>query len=79
MSAVDELRGKQLNAPMLGAQRRVEARIGQLLGEAEKGRPHGNVPCVGHLSRNDRNRFRILARGLERGLPDVEWRSARCR
>ena len=76
------LRGKKLHGPMLGAQRRVEARIGQLLGEAltpsEKGsnggRGHKAIPCVGQLSEikpSDRQRFRVLARGLERGLEPV--------
>lgn len=74
------LRGKELHGPMLGAQRRVEARIGQLLGDAREAqcRPGGALPCeVKGISGTDRQRFRILARGLERGLADDEWRSGR--
>lgn len=74
------LRGRDLAGPMLGAQRRVEARIGQLLGDAHEAqcRPGGALPsAVKGVSPQDRNRFRILARGLEHGLPDYEWRSAR--
>lgn len=73
------LRGKDLNGPMLGAQRRVEARIGQLLGQVPVGRPeNGNSPCAVNLfSSTDRQRFRVLARGLEHGLTDDEWRQAR--
>lgn len=57
-----------MNGPMLGAQRRVEARIGQLLGEAERG-SHRSLPCavMKGIAPNDRSRFRILARGLEKG------------
>lgn len=35
------LRSKELQRPMLGAQRRVEARIGQLLGDGQQGRRDG--------------------------------------
>lgn len=53
---------------MLGAQRRIEARIGQLLGEAEIGcnQHSGAFPRVGRLKHSVRNRFRILARGFGR-------------
>lgn len=74
------LRGRELNGPMLGAQRRVEARIGQLLGSAEVAQRSGKhlpVPRAEQVTRVDRNRFRILARGLEHGLPEDAWRSAR--
>jgi hypothetical protein len=72
------LRGKELNGPMLGAQRRVEARIGQLLGVAQIGNPHGKlISHAREITPTDRQRFRILARGLERGLPDEEWRAGR--
>lgn len=72
------LRGKDLNGPMLGAQRRVEARIGQLLGDNGQGcRNDLTSPCAVKFSSTDRQRFRVLARGLDRGLPDEEWRQAR--
>lgn len=72
------LRGKDLNGPMLGAQRRVEARIGQLLGENGQGsRNDLTSPCTAKFSSTDCRRFRVLARGLEKGLTDDEWRSAR--
>lgn len=74
------LKGKALHGPMLGAQRRVEARIGQLLGDAETAQRSGKalpVPQAEQVSRVDRNRFRILARGLEKGLPDEAWRASR--
>lgn len=71
------LRGKELNGPMLGAQRRVEARIGQLLGEPRVGSPsitHARV--IDEIPRNDRVRFRLLARGFGL-LTDDEWRQSR--
>lgn len=70
------LRGKDLNGPMLGAQRRVEARIGQILGEVPVG-ARSSSPCAVNFSSTDRQRFRVLARGLEHGLTDDEWRNAR--
>lgn len=72
------LRGRDLNGPMRAAQRKVEARIGQLLGMAQVGNPHGKlISHAREISSTDRQRFRILARGLERGLTDEEWRSSR--
>lgn len=72
------LRGKELNGPMLGAQRRVEARIGQLLGEGQVGNPSiTQARVIETIPRQDRNRFRTLARGLERGLAEEEWRQPR--
>jgi hypothetical protein len=76
------LRGKDLNGPMLAAQRKVEARIGQLLGQASNGgdRRSDQFPrAATEISSSDRLRFRILARGLERGLPDEDWRRPRTR
>src|SRR6185437_2487938 len=73
------LRGKRLSAPMLGAQRRVEARIGQLLGERPGHGPGRGQKVTGGSSfipPHDRQRFRILARGFQ-CLSDEEWRSAR--
>jgi hypothetical protein len=72
------LRGKDLNGPMLGAQRRVEARIGQLLGDAEVGNPsitHARV--IGEIPRQDRSRFRQLARALDVDLDECHWRQSR--
>jgi len=70
------LRGKDLQRPMLGAQRRVEARIGQLLGDAKdtNGRPFSHDSKV---PRNDRGDFRILARGFNAQLDVDEWRKSR--
>ena len=60
------LRDKKLQRPMLGAQRRIEARIGQLCDSSEKG---GRGKTVGHdlqfISKDDRVDFRILARALD--------------
>lgn len=74
------LRGKELHAPMMGAQRRVEARIGQLLGN---GAGHGpgrgkKSPSLDSfpLGRQTIGRFRILARGFD-CLNGDEWRSPR--
>ncbi len=65
---------------MLGAQRRIEARIGQLFGKPEKG---GRGKTSRHDERfNDsqRNFFRLLARALanECELTGDEWRKSRC-
>jgi hypothetical protein len=72
------LRGKDLAGPMLGAQRRIEARIGQLLGDAQEaqlaGKPYTRECKV--IPREDRNRFRLLARGWG-VLSDEEWRQSR--
>lgn len=58
------LRGKELHGPMLGAARRIEARIGQLLGDAVEAQLSGKpVPHAEQVKRTDRNRFRLLARG----------------
>jgi N6-adenosine-specific RNA methylase IME4 len=71
------LRGKGMSGPMTGAQRRVEARIGQLLGEAKPGPSQSSV--VGEVSsKDDRADFRILAHafnGCE--LTASEWRKSR--
>lgn len=76
------LRGRDLQAPILGAQRRIEARIGELLGEAKRGgraaeqldsRMRESLPRP-----DDRADFRILARGLNGcELSDEEWRTSR--
>lgn len=73
-------RGKELKAPMAGAMRRVEARIGQLLGDPDQtnGRPlPHNVKVIDHHERHD---FRILARCFDDDrarLNEAEWRQSR--
>jgi 16S rRNA G966 N2-methylase RsmD len=76
------LRSPELQKPMLGAQRRIEARIGQMLGPAEN---HG--PATFHHdgrfklipNHTDRHDFRILAKALEQPelLLPKEWRQSR--
>lgn len=71
---------KDLSGPMLGAQRRVEARIGQLLGKTELGERHDLKPSLageGSIPRQDRNRFRQLARAFEVLTEDAQWRRSR--
>lgn len=67
------LRSKGLQRPMLGAQRRVEARIGQLLEKAK--RRSAVMTALAHDQRTD---FRILSHGLN-GTPltEDEWRKSR--
>lgn len=48
---------------MLGAQRRIEARIGQLLGEASH--VPGSSPHAEDFSDEQRHHFRLLARGRD--------------
>jgi hypothetical protein len=65
---------------MFGAQRRVEARIGQLIGHALVGRPvNGNSPSLVNLSSPDRQRFRLLARAFDLALAEEDWRQPRDR
>lgn len=75
------LEGKQAHLPARGAQRRLEARIGQLLGEPEVGRPEKTsvMTEVSDVSRHERMDFRILARALngECELSKTEWRQSR--
>ena len=69
------LRDKELQRPMLGAQRRTEARIGQLLGE-----PYSKRVAMTTLSdKRTRNDFRRLGRALagECPLTQDEWRKSR--
>jgi hypothetical protein len=55
-----------VTGPMLGAQRRIEARIGQLLGEAPGyGRSEINTHADSVDRTGDRADFRILARGFD--------------
>ena len=79
------LRSPELQRPMLGAQRRIEARIGQLLGPAEIGiNQYGSNHDESHRKSliphdEDRAAFRLLARGLdgECELTAEEWRKSR--
>jgi N6-adenosine-specific RNA methylase IME4 len=76
------LRSPELQRPMLGAQRRIEARIGQLLGKPLKGKENElSVMTDNFPERMERVDFRILARALagecEPDLTDDEWRKSR--
>jgi N6-adenosine-specific RNA methylase IME4 len=77
------LRSPELQRPMLGAQRRIEGRIGQLLGDPEEGRPpEGKCTHADSIERTgDRVDFRLLARALsdecDPPLTDDEWRKSR--
>lgn len=76
------LRDKEMQGPMLGAQRRVEARIGQLLPPQQGKRTDLQRPTHAEevVSRDgDRADFRILAHGLDGTchLEDDEWRKSR--
>ena len=76
------LRSKGLALPMMGAERRVEARIGQLLGEAQLGANQhlGLSHEITQIERpNDRSDFRVLANALSGTvqLDADEWRQSR--
>jgi N6-adenosine-specific RNA methylase IME4 len=73
------LRDKEMQAPMLGTQRRIEARIGQLLGDAKPGpsilRHDVRFQEVDHHDRHD---FRLLANAFDNlHLDFEEWRKSR--
>ena len=72
------LRDKEMQGPMLGAQRRLEGRIGQLLGEPKVGPAQSSV-VTEVSSKDDRADFRILAHALNGkcNLTDDEWRKSR--
>ena len=72
-----QIRDKELQLPVLGAQRRAEARIGQLLGVAKRGKP--STSYVGHdLNKDDAVDFRLLARGLdELNMTHEDFRKSR--
>jgi hypothetical protein len=58
----------EMQRPIRGAQRRIEARIGQLLGPAARGNPDfgRDRNCVPtSVSKDDRVDFRLLARALD--------------
>ena len=64
--------------PMLGAQRRIEARIGQLLGAAVVGSHHSVTTEGAKVGKDDRSDFRILSRALgDCELTEDEWRKSR--
>jgi N6-adenosine-specific RNA methylase IME4 len=72
---------KGAQGPMQGSQRRIEARIGELLGEPKEGRPPSNVVREQRLSELDgaiRSDFRLLAHAYsDAPLTDEEWRHSR--
>ena len=73
------LRGKEMQAPMMGAQRRIEARIGQLLGPAPE---RGGKEMSHHADsfhREVRREFRLMAKAFngECDVSDIEWRTSR--
>ncbi len=76
------LRHTDSHGPMLGAMRRIEARIGQLLGEPIVG-SHRSVTTEGaKVGRQERVEFRALARGVATGSlsyvgEDSAWRASR--
>jgi N6-adenosine-specific RNA methylase IME4 len=73
------LRSPELQRPMLGAQRRIEARIGQLLGKPRRGVLSHAIDLIPR--QNDHVDFRLLGRALagdcEPALTDEEWRKSR--
>jgi len=76
------LRSRELQRPMLGAQRRIEGRIGQLLGETTQGARTDLT--LSHETKSierahDRLDFRLLARALsgDCALTDEEWQKSR--
>lgn len=70
------LRGKGLSGPMLASQRMVEARIGQLLGDALVGSHHSVTTEGGKVPKDDRSDFRILSKGFDY-LKDEDWQKSR--
>jgi hypothetical protein len=76
------LRSPELQRPMLGAQRHIEARIGQLLGPAVGGQPanfHRDGSSELIANHTDRMNFRLLGRALSGDceLTADEWRKSR--
>lgn len=73
------LRSRELQRPMLGAQRRIEARIGQLLGPAP-GKGYDERSAHAHsIAKERRGEFRVIARALngDTQLAPDEWRKSR--
>jgi hypothetical protein len=73
------LRRRKLHRPMLGAQRRVEARLGQLWAEKLKGGRGRKRSNSNGLQRRDIMEFRVLAAALEGkvALAPAEWQTNR--
>jgi hypothetical protein len=79
------LKSREMQGPMRGAQRRIEARIGQLLGPAINGgdrrshHAHRDDTDRAILHAQDKEDFRLLARALEGDcyLTLEEWRKSR--
>lgn len=73
------LRGRELQRPMLGAARRIEGRIGQLLGERTSGGRGQKGPHADSIERQRREEFRLLGRALSGDCPltEEEWRKSR--
>lgn len=71
------IKRKDLQAPIMGAQRRIEARIGELLGEADgSAMPEEIKELFPH--RTEIHSFRTLARGSsEVELTEEDWRQPR--
>lgn len=71
---------KGAQGPMQGAQRRIEARIGEMLGPAENRGPAtvDRGPRLREIDRNTRQDFRLIARAFDDApLDDEEWRHSR--
>ena len=69
---------REMQGPMRGVQRRAEARIGELLGEAKRGSNQHSVTAESSaIHKDDRADFRILARAGELDLDEGEWRRSR--
>ncbi len=75
------LRDKGIQKPMLGTQRRIEARIGQLLGPPSKGGRGKTSKHADEFNNEQITDFRTLAHALdgecEPELTDEEWRKSR--
>lgn len=77
------LKKRQMHLPALGALRRLEGRIGQLLGEPEQGKRTDLEPSNHdydvEFHNPEKRDFRIIARALDGkcSLTDDEWRQSR--
>ena len=73
------MRGKEMQRPMMGASRRIEGRIGQLLGPAPGSGVDEETPHAEFIHFERRREFRLLSRALanECGLTADEWRKSR--
>jgi phage N-6-adenine-methyltransferase len=66
------LRDREARGPMHGAQRRLEARIGQLLGKASMG-PQESSVMTEDLDRNERHEFRLMRLALDGRFDGEDW------